>query len=133
METNEEKYLRLNPKGHVTINANFMNTHSDWPLNKIIIFSIIWGFSQDGLSEYSGSIKYLQSWIHSSRRTVERILSELVEQQAIYKKKIERQGIVVNCYICNQNFINADLTQEELNAQEKETKLLRKFYSEIKR
>lgn len=68
-----------------------------WMLNKLhlsgnylIIFAIIYSFSQDGKSEYSGSLSYLTEFVGASRSTVYRSLSWLEENGLISKKDKNR-------------------------------------------
>lgn len=67
---------------------------------KLIIYGIIYGFSQDGKSDFHGSLSYLQSWTGSCENTVRKYLIELVKEELItayatqggtthYKAKIE--------------------------------------------
>lgn len=38
--------------------------------NELLIYAIIYGFSQDGSSEFSGSLQYLADWTNSSKQCV---------------------------------------------------------------
>lgn len=78
-------------------NSNYI-TISGWMINELklngnelIIFAIIYGFSQDGESKFSGSNKYLETATNSTRNTVKSCLKKLEE-----KKFIERTIIEVN-------------------------------------
>ena len=59
--------------------------------NESIAYSIIYGFSQDGQSKFTGSINYLAQALNCSRPTVSKSLQSLVD-----KKLIERSEIFVN-------------------------------------
>lgn len=54
--------------------------------NDLMVYAIIFGFSQDGESEFNGSISYLQSFIGaSSKNTVKTSLNYLTEMGLIIK------------------------------------------------
>ena len=56
--------------------------------NELLIYSIIYGFSQEENQTFRGSIRYLVDWTGSSKMTVIRSLKSLEEKKFI--KKIER-------------------------------------------
>ena len=56
--------------------------------NDLIAYAIIYGFSQDGESVFSGTASYLSEWLNVDRRSVHRILDRLIE--AGFIKKIEK-------------------------------------------
>lgn len=58
---------------------------------ELILFAIIFGFSQDGQSTFSGSLRYLQECSGVSRSTVMRMLGLLVD-----KGYLERHNKLVN-------------------------------------
>lgn len=55
--------------------------------NELTIFAVIYGFSQDGKSEFDGSISYLQSFANiSSKQTVYTMLESLQNKHYIKKR-----------------------------------------------
>ena len=38
--------------------------------NELLAFALIYGFTKDGESEYTGSINYLSNWLNCTRKTV---------------------------------------------------------------
>lgn len=56
--------------------------------NDLLIYAIIYGFSQDGETRFTGSLSYLAAWTQSSKQGVLKSLKKLVELG--YIKKIER-------------------------------------------
>lgn len=66
--------------------------------NDLIIFSIIYGFSQDGESEFSGSIQYLCDCLNVSRPTIINSLKNLVSLGYITKRAETINGVVFNRY-----------------------------------
>ena len=69
--------------------------------NPLLAFAIIYGFSQDGESEFTGSVNYLCEWLNVSRPTISSALNELVEKQLIFKTQIERNRVIFNTYKVN--------------------------------
>lgn len=68
--------------------------------NDLIVYAVLWGFSQDGESEFRGTIDYITEFSGSTRITVIRSLQSLVKVGFI--KKVERnikEG-KANGYIC---------------------------------
>jgi hypothetical protein len=48
--------------------------------SELLVFGIIYGFSQDGQSLFEGSTNYISEWTGLSRRTVLRILKDFTER-----------------------------------------------------
>jgi len=64
-------------------------------------FALIYGFSQDQQSEFTGSISYVARWLGCSRNTAIKSLKELVEKQLV-KKRIETiNGVKFGRYMVN--------------------------------
>lgn len=66
--------------------------------NNLMIFSIIYGFSQDGETEFTGSIQYLCECLGVSRPTVINSLKYLVDKNLIEKREESVNGVVFNRY-----------------------------------
>lgn len=66
--------------------------------NELAAYAIIYGFSQDGASVYSGSSRYLSEWLNCSKRTVLTILANLTEKGYIIKTTVEKNGVIFNDY-----------------------------------
>lgn len=67
--------------------------------NDLIIYAIIFGFSQDGNGRYTGSLSYLQDFSGSSKSTVIRSLDTLVERKLLLKKSEQKNGLTFNEYM----------------------------------
>lgn len=81
---------------------------SGWMLNclglrgtELQVFAIIYGFSQDGESVFSGSLKYLEDWVGASRPTIIKALKELVSKEYIIKETHEVNNVTFNRYKAN--------------------------------
>ena len=64
----------------------------DWMIEKhklkgiqLIVYAVIYGFSQDGESKFTGSSKYLMKWAGCSRTAVINALKELADKGLIIK------------------------------------------------
>lgn len=86
----------INPNTYYTVQAwmvNDLGLHG----NELALYAIIWGFSQDGRSEFVGSISYIQEWLGCSRPTAIKTLSSLAEKGLIIKK-VAKNGFDSNAY-----------------------------------
>ena len=86
------------------INANAYYTVQAWMVNdlelhgnELALYAIIYGFSQDGRSEFSGSISYIMEWLGCSRPTATKTIANLVSKGLIEKKTVTN-GIDPNAY-----------------------------------
>jgi uncharacterized phage protein (TIGR02220 family) len=81
---------------------------SGWMLNRLKLkgiqlelYAIIYGFSQDGESEFTGSIQYLCEFTGTSRPTVIKALKELTNKEYLLKDEKVINGIKFNRYKVN--------------------------------
>lgn len=88
------------------INPNTYYTVQGWMLselglkgNALAVYAIIYGFSQDGASTYSGSAGYLSEWLGCSKRTILSVLATLTEQGYLVKKSVNKNGVIFNDYV----------------------------------
>lgn len=89
------------------LDDNFFQV-SGWMLNRLYlkgvsleVFAIIYGFSQDGESEFTGSIQYLCDFTGTSKPTVIKALKNLADKGFIIKNEIEINGVKFNKYKAN--------------------------------
>lgn len=76
-------------------NDNFYVTHG-WMINdlglsgiELDVYAIIYGFSQDGKSEFTGSVKCLEEWTGKTKKTIIETLKSLVSKGYIKKRECE--------------------------------------------
>ena len=88
------------------INPNAYYTVQGWMLselglkgNALAVYAIIYGFSQDGASEYAGSSKYLCEWLGCSKKTILTTLADLTEKGYLRKKIIDQNGVKFCNYV----------------------------------
>lgn len=63
--------------------------------NDLLIYAIIYGFSQDRRTNFSGSLKYLSDWTNSTKQGVLKNLQNLIEADLIEKKESSRNGVKI--------------------------------------
>ena len=69
--------------------------------NELAVFAIIYSFSQDGKSEFNGSLKYLRKFTNTSKQTVITLLDKLQERNYICKRQYYVGAIPRNAYRAN--------------------------------
>lgn len=81
---------------------------SGWMLNRLQlkgieldVYAIIYGFSQDGESSFTGSLQYLSDFTNSTKPTVIKALKSLVEKGYIVKHESRVNGVKFNTYKAN--------------------------------
>ena len=65
--------------------------------NELLCYAVIYGFSQDGISQYKGSLNYLKGFLNVSQPTIIKALSSLVEKGLIVKHDVEVDKVHL-CY-----------------------------------
>lgn len=64
--------------------------------NELLVFSLVYGFSQDGLSRFTGSIAYVMEWVGIGRRTAIGILNNLC-QKGLLRKFVRYDDARLRC------------------------------------
>lgn len=88
----------INPNNYYTVQG-WMISELKLKGNALAAYAIIYGFSQDGVSEYAGSSKYLCEWLNCSKKTVLTTLASLTEQGLLVKKTLNKNGVIFNNYV----------------------------------
>ena len=70
--------------------------------NELICYAIIYGFSQEGMSVFMGSLSYLEKWMNATRPTVIKALKSLVEKELIVKQEVEKNNVRLCYYGINE-------------------------------
>ena len=71
---------------------SFARTDLDLKGNELLIFSLIYGFGQDGVSRFRGSLDYICEWTGATKPSVVSALSKLMEKGFINKFDISVNG-----------------------------------------
>ena len=61
--------------------------------NELMVYALIYGFSQDKESCFTGSVGYIAEWIGSTKQTVHNILRSLLDKNMIDKQESYHNGI----------------------------------------
>lgn len=76
--------MKINERNFITLEG-WMRTDLKLSGNELIVYAIIYGFSQNKQGTFTGSLQYLADWVGCSKRTVMRTLNRLVEAKFITK------------------------------------------------
>ena len=61
--------------------------------NELIVFAIIYGFSQLDSQKYEGSLQYLADWTNSTKQGVIKNLKSLIKKELIIKNEKVINGV----------------------------------------
>lgn len=78
--------------------------------NELLVYSIIYGFSQDGVTRFTGGLQYLADWTNSTKQSCIKCLKSLAEKGYITKyekivngvKFCEYQGVKPKSMVVNK-------------------------------
>lgn len=101
----ENKALKVKDESYFLI-AGWMITKLQLKGNTLMIYAIIYGFSQDGESSFSGSRQYLCDFTGATKRTIDASLNELIERNLIVKVSEKINDVIHNKYKVNLNVLN---------------------------
>lgn len=80
----EENYIHI---------SGWMVTRLGLKGNELLIYAIIYGFSQTKGQNFTGSLKYLAEWTNSSKQGVMKNLKSLIEKNLITKSEKTVNGV----------------------------------------
>ena len=89
MEVKEGTYVNI---------QSFMVNELHLSGNALIIYAVIYGFSQDGDSWFTGSRSYLAAWCQASKSTVSRNLETLCADGLIERRERTESGVLLVDY-----------------------------------
>ena len=61
--------------------------------NELLVYALIYGFSQDEESEFTGSIGYISDWTGATKQTVHNTLKSLHEKELLHKEESFIKGV----------------------------------------
>lgn len=64
--------------------------------SELLVYALIYGFSQDGESKYYGSRRYIAEWFNCSLPTIDKALNGLLEKKLIIKDEEVINGVKFN-------------------------------------
>ena len=94
----------VNSENYITIQGWMIN---DLHLsgNSLLVYAIIYGYSQDGESSFKGSLQYLADWCNATKQGIQKNLKELLDRCLISKQEhiINNQKFCeYSCIPCNK-------------------------------
>lgn len=87
----------IKPENYVQIQG-WMISELGLKGNELLIFAIIYGFSQDEVNKFSGSLQYLADWTNSTKQGVLKNLKSLVDKNIISKEENINNGVKICSY-----------------------------------
>lgn len=66
--------------------------------NELLVFALIYGFSQDGESEFCGSRTYVANTFNISKPTVDKAIKSLIEKGLVIKNATSINDVQINRY-----------------------------------
>lgn len=74
----------------------------------LMVYAIIYGFSQDGESSYVGGLRYVQEWCGCSRNTAKKLLKFLVDAGLITREDVGINGKISQTYKVTRSKIDGE-------------------------
>lgn len=84
MSVNENNFIAI---------QGWMRTELELSGNELLVYAVIYGFSQDESSKFAGSRQYLADWCGCSTRTIQTVLNDLTDRGLLLKFEEDRDGI----------------------------------------
>lgn len=94
----------MNNENYIVI-TGWMVNNFELKGSELLIYALIYGFSQDGESKFYGSRKYIAEWFNCSLPTVDKALNGLLEKNLIIKIEETINGVKFNRFICNKEIL----------------------------
>ena len=118
---------RINRDNYITI-SGWMVTELNLKGNELIIYAMIYGFSQAENQTFDGSMNYVAEWLNTSRQTVNNALKSLVNKGYVEKYDIFEN----NKKQCKYRAVkNIPAAPAPVPKETKETEAHNYYYNEI--
>ena len=88
--------------------------------NELLCYALIYGFSQDGKSEFIGSASYIAGWLNIDKRRVFDVLKRLTEKGYIQKSE---KFVANNVKLCSYKAVKNVTASDETSSPSDETSL----------
>lgn len=89
----------MNSENYVTIQG-WMRTELNLKGNDLIVYAIIYGFSQTEEQRFTGSLQYLADWCGATKNGVQKNLKNLLDLGLIQKFEMTKNGVKFCEYSC---------------------------------
>lgn len=105
----------------------FMLTDLKLKGNELLIYAIIYGFSQTEGQQFTGSLKYLAGWTNSTTRNVISVLQKLEKKNLIIKTEEFIDGVKFCKYAANIEFFSGDMKNFQGGSEKNSRGVVKKF------
>lgn len=99
---------KVNSDGYINIQG-WMVSDLGLKGNELLIYAIIYGFSQDKESKFTGSRQYLADWTNTTVKNVQNVLNSLVSKGLLTKE----EKTINNIKLCEYKAIRIEKSLEE--------------------
>lgn len=93
----------MNTNNFVVIQG-WMRSELNLSGNDLLVYAIIYGFSQDGETAFNGSLQYLANWCGATKQGIQKNLKNLIDMGLIAKNDRIINGVKFcsySCILCN--------------------------------
>ena len=94
----------FNIKNYITV-PGFAIVELGLSGNELLCYSLIYGFTQDNETEFTGSLSYVASALNVTRQNAKKIIDRLIERGLVEKKENNISGVKFCRYITNSNTV----------------------------
>ena len=88
----------------------WMRTRLNLKGSELLAYALIYGFSQDGETWFTGSARYVSEWLGIDRRNAIDVLKRLADKGLIIKQERSMNGVKFADYRADMNIIPSDET-----------------------
>lgn len=81
----------------------WMRTELNLKGNELLVYAIVYGFTQDGDNFFKGSAQYIADWLGATKKTARTILNSLAEKGLLEKKEVIENSVKF-CHYRAKNF-----------------------------
>lgn len=97
--------------GNYVVIQSFMVNELQLKGTELLVYAIIYGFSQDSDNKFTGGLQYICDWTSCTKQGIIKILKSLIDRQLIAKNEVYQNNIkFVEYYVTKFNGIKQSLT-----------------------
>lgn len=90
----------------------FMRTKLNLKGSELLAYALIYGFTQDGETWFTGSMSYIAEWLGIDRRNAIDVIKRLIAKGLIIKQEKTVNGVKLVDYKVDENIIPSDKTSQ---------------------
>ena len=125
----------VDAENYITIQG-WMRTELGLKGNDLLVYALIYGFSQTKDQKFTGSLQYIADWCGATKQGVQKNLKNLIDNNLIQKFEYEKNGVKFCQYSCipynsvvrgiqlsctnniNNNIVNKVLISKDISTRE---------------